>query len=620
MNCANGFCWGTSRRRWVALALASVSILWGWTIAVAAQGVGGAAPAASYTATVTVAGEAAEAPAGELTPKLVGPWQVESLVIRGSNGESLEFPRPLERMWGGSQYSVVFTDKALTLRKGSEAMAEMSYVLDPKQQPCAIDAKSPEGAMLGICRLQGGLLSICFDDQAKGRPRAFDKQHGMMLSLRPFVGFPLFVVNADGSGLHQILAMPEFTCAGSPDWSHDGRRIALDASRTLFGEDWTCSRVFVVNADGTGLKDMGPGGMPSWSPDDKQLTYSQYGQFGGEGGAWIMNADGSGRRQLEANGWGSQWCPTRNEVAYLTRDNRSNLCVHNVANDQRRMLLDENHYTQVYEGFTWSPDGKWICFKGHLPQGGCEIAAVSVEGEKKGFKVLLPSSARPESDTVSKTMAWGGTGSQILVTMQTKTDRRLQMYVLDFAGGQPRLFPGCPASWISDDMAWSPDGKKVVFTASPLAGRQVSVAAPAPTEKAPLIALYSPVTTTQTKKPYLLAIASSPPPGNVAQNGADLLMLIDAGAVTKDGQLDPSNSAWRAVHNELRQIARRLYGKQKLHVRFFFARGMDVEHLAPGLERHVKVLLADLGLFVVCVDTHVRNDGVTWPEYCQPQK
>ena len=140
----------------------------------------------------------------------------------------------------------------------------------------------------------------------------------MVLVLRRFTGQPLFVINADGSNLHQILAMPEFTATGSPDWSHDGSRIALDAWRSVFGENYVSAHVFVINADGSSPKDLGPGAMPSWSPDDKQLTYCQYAP---ENGVWIMNADGSGRQRLDPDGWGSQWSPKRNEIAYTIYEN-----------------------------------------------------------------------------------------------------------------------------------------------------------------------------------------------------------------------------------------------------------------------------------------------------------
>jgi Tol biopolymer transport system component len=221
----------------------------------------------------------------------------------------------------------------------------------------------------------------------------------------------------------------------------------------------------VAHADGSRPHDFGPGAMPSWSPDGQQLTYCQYEP---QRGVWIMKADGSGRRRIVPNGWASQWSPTRNEIAYtIFEDGGTSLCIYDVATDQHRRL-PLKAYRQIYWGLTWSPDGKWICFKGILPDGGREIAAVSVEGQEKGFKVLLPSSATPEVGNSSCTMAWGGTGNQILVAMQRKTDRALRLYVFDFTGAQPpQQLAKFPANWVTGNMAWSPDGKRIVFCGHP---------------------------------------------------------------------------------------------------------------------------------------------------------
>ncbi len=180
-----------------------------------------------------------------------------------------------------------------------------------------------------------------------------------------------------------------------------------------------------------------------------------------------MNADGSNRRSLNIRSWGLHWSPTRNELACPTDEGGANLLVFDVAKEQRRLLLDKS-YRRIMWGVTWSPDGNWICFKGILPNGNAEIAAVSVQGEKKGFNILLPASATPEVVNSNSTMAWGGSGSQILVAMQKKTDLMKRLYSLDFRGKcQPQLFPGYPANWGNADTAWSPDFKKVVIAAKP---------------------------------------------------------------------------------------------------------------------------------------------------------
>ncbi len=404
-------------------------------------------------------------------PSLPGPWYVQSLSIR-LKGESIEFPEGGEPRAGTRPYNVLFTEKTFVLRVGSEVVAEMSYALDRKHDPGAIDMKSPDGVMLGICAAKGNELQIGLNDRANGRPRDFNKrQVGMLLVLGRFLGQPLFVIDADGNHVRQLLAMPEFTYTGSPDWSPDGRRIAFDAWRAAMGETYTRAHIFVVNSDGSSPHDLGPGAMPSWSPDGKQLAYSQYSPHG----VWIMNADGSGQKCIDAAGWGAEWSPKRNEIAYsVYQDGSANLAVRDLATNQRRLLLEKS-YRQIWWGMSWSPDGAWICFKGRLPSGGEEIAAVSRDGEKKGFKIILPNSAVPESRTAQSTIAWGGTGSQILICMQKKSDFTQRLYLFDFSGDKPpQSFPprragvqnsGMP--WLPNGVAWSRDGKKVVFCARP---------------------------------------------------------------------------------------------------------------------------------------------------------
>ena len=223
--------------------------------------------------------------------------------------------------------------------------------------------------------------------------------------------------------------------------------------------------ILLVDAAGGTPKDLGPGAMPSWSPDGKRFTCCQYGE---QYGVWIMNVDGTGHRQLDGNGgWGSKWSNRHDEIAYVTYDSgTANLCIYDVATEKRRTLLDKT-YRQIWWGLSWSPDDQWICYKAAgLPDGRMEVAAVSVAGEKKGFKVLLPN---PAGVGVDSTMSWGGPRSQILLSMKAKADLCWRLYLLDFAGGgPPRLFPGIPAEWSVGNAAWSADGKKVAVCAKPV--------------------------------------------------------------------------------------------------------------------------------------------------------
>jgi Tol biopolymer transport system component len=80
-----------------------------------------------------------------------------------------------------------------------------------------------------------------------------------------------------------------------PAWSRDGGRIAFSA----FSANADASHVFVVNADGTNLADLGNGNVLQWSPDGEWLLVGREDAPGALfTDVWIMRADGSDARSL----------------------------------------------------------------------------------------------------------------------------------------------------------------------------------------------------------------------------------------------------------------------------------------------------------------------------------
>ena len=123
----------------------------------------------------------------------------------------------------------------------------------------------------------------------------------------------LYVVNVDGTGLHQI-ASPD---VGGPtaQWSPDGKWIASS----------TCLRckpqLFVIHPDGTGKVDLTDGAddstslAPIWSPDGSRLLYQTQGSDG-HVSIWTMKPDGTERAQvanvgtdLSSYSWGAAKTP-----------------------------------------------------------------------------------------------------------------------------------------------------------------------------------------------------------------------------------------------------------------------------------------------------------------------
>jgi TolB protein len=126
----------------------------------------------------------------------------------------------------------------------------------------------------------------------------------------------LFVVNADGTGVHQLT--PDGLGALHPHWSPNGRLIAFNNEVQQPGT--ASDQIFVVHADGSGLTrvtDPTNGDVsfePVWSPDSTKLLFSRFHFTNGKGqeDLWIANVNGSGLTQVtntpdfeEAAGWGT---------------------------------------------------------------------------------------------------------------------------------------------------------------------------------------------------------------------------------------------------------------------------------------------------------------------------
>ncbi len=124
----------------------------------------------------------------------------------------------------------------------------------------------------------------------------------------------LFVVNADGTGLRQIT--PSALGALSAQWSPNGDLIAFTSGCCALHEAW------VVHPDGTGLRPvttpaLGGGGAlfwtPVWSPDSTKLLLNRQDPNvpNGETSLWTANTDGSQLAKLTdtegltAYAWGS---------------------------------------------------------------------------------------------------------------------------------------------------------------------------------------------------------------------------------------------------------------------------------------------------------------------------
>ena len=379
------------------------------------------------------------------------------------------------------QLVVTITGDKMATYSDGKMLSNDNYALDPTKTPPTIDLWANDQLTLGIYELDGDKLKMRLCELGEDRPTelavdsnspmdawfVFARRKGESQGQPPKVeakheaeelgkdeGRPLLVMNAGGTGVRRLVASREFATMGSPDWSKDGKHIAMDAWRSLSGGAYV-THVLTVNADGTGLRDLGPGTIPSWSPDGKRLAVGQRDAFRG---VWVMNADGSGRQRIDEEGWGLEWSPNSEEIAYIAHNDGTNIYVHDVVKGTRRMLLKPGYLSSAW-GLTWSFDGKRICYKAGTDED-VEIGVISTVGEKNDPKVILREDGSPS-------MSWSGQGQPILISLQRKGDRQNQIYLLDPEGEKPLArVPGQDPNRKNGNACWSSDGKQIIFTSA----------------------------------------------------------------------------------------------------------------------------------------------------------
>jgi WD40 repeat protein len=120
----------------------------------------------------------------------------------------------------------------------------------------------------------------------------------------------VFVINRDGTGLRRITT--DTSANYQPNWSPDGQRIVFTSDRAGHGD------LYLMNVDGSGLTRLTttPGGgyyQSSFSPDGKRIVFQGRPDNGlTSDRVFVINADGTGMRMLSDSSLGAEgprWLP-----------------------------------------------------------------------------------------------------------------------------------------------------------------------------------------------------------------------------------------------------------------------------------------------------------------------
>src|SRR4051812_27517390 len=268
----------------------------------------------------------------------------------------------------------------------------------------------------------------------------------------------LFTIKPDGDAERQITFPEPGFVDRDPDYSPDGRKIAFQREGEVSDEIW------VVDADGrppTRLTHPEPGclpdggtcdGEPAWSPDGRRIAFVRDTGSGPDDenkGIWVMNADGTGARQLtqrDLPGQGfdraPQFSPDGRKLLFERDNVRDALPVDATALfvlDLRTRVERRITPYALNAGDTpdWSPDGTRILFHDNQsgdPQVSANLYTVRPDGsglhqltfETGGTVNSLGSSFSPDGRyiTVGRRPETGGTNADVLVMRSDGTHIR----------------------------------------------------------------------------------------------------------------------------------------------------------------------------------------------------
>jgi TolB protein len=242
----------------------------------------------------------------------------------------------------------------------------------------------------------------------------FPGQNGKIVFIN-FDGVQSDIYTMSPNGRHLVNLTPGSAADEDfPHWSPDGRKIAFWSTRKNWANLTGDQEIFVMNADGTGLRQVTfnevDDGAPAWSPDGDRLVFHR----------WLSDANAD-LITVRVNGTGE------------------------------RNLTNSPAVVERYPA--WSPDGREIVFSRDDSGVQNDIYMIRADGSH-----LRPLADTPADEEYAN---WSPDGTRIAFHSDAATPGvQWDVYVMRSDGGSP---PTQLTTNYGTHPAWSPDGRKIVF-------------------------------------------------------------------------------------------------------------------------------------------------------------